>query len=210
MQIADRRCYRNPQPRGRVKPGRASCAHDTVLLSAALINQRDKIYRADIPQKSRIGTLSRSRAVARNLQARRISAVPAPRRFVYSSMKLSLTIPDLPWQRAVFPFHRLAYLSPLVGIAYSDHFSIAYRALWNTLVFCKFSPLKDQRWTRKFFALALHVAAFDRSRTRIGCIPNASIMFIGGVRRFSNIFIPRQYAIPCLCSQLIQILDEII
>lgn len=50
---------------------RAIFAHGAatlLFLLAALINQRDKIYRADIPQKSRIGTLSPSRAVARNLE----------------------------------------------------------------------------------------------------------------------------------------------
>lgn len=69
------------------------------LSSVFLINQRGKkrknLSNWHPAEKSGIGTLSPSRAVARNLRARRISSTP---RRSYSSMKLSLTILDLPWR----------------------------------------------------------------------------------------------------------------
>lgn len=102
-----------------------SCVWSDALFSMSLINQWGKIYRADIPQKLGIGTLSPSRTVARNLWARRISSVLCRVALIRAwNWVLQYSICR---GRAVFPFQRL--VPATLGSAYSDHFSIAYRAL---------------------------------------------------------------------------------
>lgn len=90
-----------------------------LLSSALLINQwgkKRKIYRTDNPRKNRVlahyPLLELSRAISGRGEYRRS----------YSSMKLSLTILDLPWRGQFFPFNASYPSAPT-----PDHPSIAFR-----------------------------------------------------------------------------------
>lgn len=141
--------------------GCALSAHETMLLSASLINQRDKIYRADIPQKSRIGTLSPSRAVARNLQARRISSgLPrASRRLFKHEIESYNTRPAVAEQFFLFNASSPVYLI-------SRSFLNCVPSLAEPPHSGEYFLLKGQRMDAEILPLAFHVSTFDRSQTR--------------------------------------------
>lgn len=128
-----------------------------------------------------------------------------PRRS-YSSMKLSLTILELPW-RSSFSFSTPR--PPPPRFAYLDHFSIAYRALRRTPGFRETFPFERSKSAdAKILALALYVAPRLIDRLRIQLYTHA--------RKHRSYLLPLschevrilhfyRYAIFCSCLRLISL-----
>lgn len=150
-------------------------------------------------EKSGIGTLSPSRAVARNLRVRRISSISGRS---YSSMKLSLTILDPPWRGS---FSLSTPLIPPLPISIIPQLRTEARREPRDPAKRSLSRGQRVRKRENSRVSASRSVAFDRSiaNTLVYTRSRASIIFIAAVLSRVQILHFYRRAIFCPCLHLI-------